>query len=729
MALSDGVASREQVVAAEHRAAAYRESVQRAAAMEAARASEERAWRDDAGTTWRYAVLDGAQVRIVGCEPAVSDLVIPDRIEDMPVVALGDDACAYLSVTSLTCPDTVLSIGFCAFRGNRLLERAVLPAHLACFDSDWLRGCVRLAHLVLPGRVAQLDQSLFDLPALRTLAIGEGLCSVAPGTFAKSRLEAVSLDPANPFFMTDGVALYSADGGVLVALVVPQREYEVRPGCRKVAKKAFSLFECVQRVSLPEGLEVLGAFALSRTGIEEFCAPASLRRISEKAFFNCRQLAQVKLDCVLEEVEGNAFSGTDLRELRLPASVRSLGNPLAARTRLAYAGPEATFSLDEASPYLSLDEAGGLYRASEGGRCFVRLMEPDAVRYEVAPDTVRIDEEAFLNHASLGEVVLPEGLREIAASAFKGCRKLVRADFPSTLESLGDEAFLDTNLVRVRIPALLTSIGKNALVMDGAHHGTGSPSLREVEVDAANERFYMAESLLLERKAGGAARVLLCAGSAEVVHIPEEVDEVAAYAFNDVPGIRELYLSDRISTVGIRGLSVDGRIDLIHIDLVEPIAGHASFDLRFPDTDRGAQQLMLALSVPSFVDIAALFEHYDNSIVNGSSFDAVSSKRLSLYDQAVRVTERMRDPVFMTPVNRTLAENFLRGKIEHICVAVAKRDDRRTIDTLLDLGFLNADNILGVIDRTGALKDAATTNYLLDERRRRFGSDAPDFGL
>lgn len=732
MALSDGIASKEQVAEAEARVAAYRESVERAVAVEAARASAERVWLDAEGSAWRYVTLDDAEVRITGCEPTVADVSIPERIEGMPVVAVGDDALAFLDIVSLTCPETVVSVGFCAFRGNRHLERAVLPAALARFDSDWLRGCDRLAHLTLPGRVEQLDQSLFDLPALRTLSIGAGTCGIAPGTFAKSQLESVTVDAANPFLMTDGRALYSRGGSVLVALAAPVREYEVSLGCREVAKKGFSMFACLERVSFPDGLEELGEFALSRTGITAFSAPSSLRVIGEKAFFNCEKLGEVRLDCLLEKVGDNAFSGSAVRELRLPASVRELGSPLAARTSLTYVGPDATFSLDEASPFLRLDEAGGLYRTEHDGACLIRLMDPDAVSYAVEPGTVRIGEEAFLNHAFLREVALPEGLREIAPAAFKGCRALVRADAPTTLERVGDEAFLDTNLARVHIPAALAHIGKNALVTHGAHHGSEAPSLREASVDAANERFYLAESLLLERKQNGAARVLLCAGGAEVVRIPEEVDEVAPYAFNDVTGIRELCLSDRIAEVGIRGLSVDGRIDLIHVDLVQPIAGHTSFELRFPDTDRGAQQMMLALSVPAFVDVAALFEHYDNAVVNGSSFDAESSKRLSLYDQALRVTERMRDPVFMTPVNRALAENFLRGKIEHICVAAAKRDDRRIIDSLLDLGFLNADNIVGVIERAGALQDAAMTNYLLDQRRCRFGSgglDAVDFGL
>lgn len=749
MALSDGLASQAQVLEAQRRAQERRELAERAAALEAARASEERAFRDEAGNVWTYVVLDGATVRVERCEAHAADLVIPSAIEGKPVVALAADACANLpAVESVTCPDTLLSIGFCAFRFDKSLRSVVFPKNLTTFDSHWLRGSNKVEHLVLPGQLAKLDARIFDAPSLRTLVIGAGTDGIEPGTFAKSKLERVEVDKGNPFLMTDGQALYSSDGTVLVALVVPVEEYRVRAGCRAIAKKGFSNFACVRRIEVPQGLEMLGEFALSRTSICAFDAPSSLVHIREKAFFSCSELVSVSLKEGLLSVGSNAFTETSLRELRLPSSIEELGHPLADRCGLTYAGPGATFSIakgerasegaagmnacaDERADAgrLELDEEGALYRRDADGVHLVRMMNPDAVRYVVRAGTTCIDAGAFAKHGKLAEVVMPEGLLEIGDGAFRACRSLVAADIPKSTRRIGDEAFLETSLVRVVIPASLEHLGENALVTYGAHHGKVRPSLQSVQVDEGSERFYTVPGLLIERKKGGRERVVLFAESTQVVRVPESVDEIAPYALSGARGVSELYLSDRIRDVGIRGLAVDDLVDHIHVDLESPVAGHEFFDWHFPHTDRGTQQQMLALSVPRFVDVEALFEHYDNSIVNASSFDARSNAGLDAYEQAVRIVERLRDPVFLTSVNRSLCDRVLGGNIEEICVAVAKHDDRVIIDALLDLGYLNEDNLYAVIDRVGAVQDASMTSYLLEVRRMRFSQAALDFDL
>ena len=138
---------------------------------------------------------------------------------------------------------------------------------------------------------------------------------------------------------------------------------------------------------------------------------------------------------------------------------------------------------------------------------------------------------------------------------------------------------------------------------------------------------------------------------------------------------------------------------------------------------------MLALSVPDHVDARLLFEHYDTAIINASSFDALSAERMALYDQATRLVERLKDPVYLTEVNRAMCERVLRTSIGDICVEAAKHDDRRLMDDLLELGFVDNGNINEVIDRVGAVQDASMTGYLLEAKRERFGMEAFDFDL
>ncbi len=207
------------------------------------------------------------------------------------------------------------------------------------------------------------------------------------------------------------------------------------------------------------------------------------------------------------------------------------------------------------------------------------------------------------------------------------------------------------------------------------------------------------------------------------------MDEICAYAFNGASQVKELHLSDRITTVGPRGLAVDAPLEHIHVDLAEPIEGHAAFDIFPPRTDRSEQQMMLALTVPTFVSIEALFEHYDNAIINASSFDALSESGLGVHEQAVRLIQRLEDPVFMGPVSQDMARRVLRNGLCGICLEMARHDDRDSLRRLADLGILSAENIDEVISAVQQVQDASMTGYLLEVKRMRFGVRSFDFSL
>ena len=56
-----------------------------------------------------------------------------------------------------------------------------------------------------------------------------------------------------------------------------------------------------------------------------------------------------------------------------------------------------------------------------------------------------------------------------------------------------------------------------------------------------------------------------------------------------------------------------------------------------------------------------------------------------------------------------------------MCVAAARHDDRESVDALVELGYLNREKLLPVIDAVGALRDAAMTGYLLELQRALAG--------
>lgn len=99
-----------------------------------------------------------------------------------------------------------------------------------------------------------------------------------------------------------------------------------------------------------------------------------MRTIGERAFFRCRKLTQVTLDEGLVSIGDDAFTGTGIETLRVPATLETLGNSIAADTKLSFSGDDAGFSI-AAGGILEIDHEGGLYRNTPEGKHFVHLLD------------------------------------------------------------------------------------------------------------------------------------------------------------------------------------------------------------------------------------------------------------------------------------------------------------------------------------------------------------------
>ena len=80
-------------------------------------------------------------------------------------------------------------------------------------------------------------------------------------------------------------------------------------------------------------------------------------------------------------------------------------------------------------------------------------------------------------------------------------------------------------------------------------------------------------------------------------------------------------------------------------------------------------------------------------------------------------------------MHKDTIEKMFAFHLVDICIAIAKHDDRTAIDDLVELGYLNADNIYEVTDEIAKLQDAAMTGHMLRIIDERFGLDTKRFEL
>lgn len=700
------------------------------AAREAAITSDPALYEDASGNQWTYVVVGDEFCRIQSAVIQSACVTIPLQIGSKPVKEIAHDAFAGQgTLQEIVVGEQVEKIGAYAFRNCVNLKRADLACLETCYDPSWLKNCGALEELCIPQLAVELKPNVFDNAGLRKLRLGRAAAVLEPGMFAKSKLDAFEIDSQNANLVTDGVGIYSIDGDKeLVALAKPVQSYAVAPDCVVLGKKATSGFAQLEQLELPDGIAEIGEFALAKTAVEAFKAPASLKEIKKQAFFNCKKLTQVTLNDGLETIGDEAFCNTAIEYLRLPKTVKSLGKKVVDRTPLRYSGPDATFAIDEASDSIKLDRYGVLYAIEDDGLHVIRAMDSSVEEIELLEGTVSIDESAFAKQNALVEVKLPEGLQVIGRFAFRDCHKLVSVNIPTTVREIGDGAFMDTEIRSVAIPASLEKLGVQALVTRGAHHEEYVPSLSLVEVDPASTRFYKECGMLIERMDDVSSRVVIYDGSCDKVVFPDEVDTVCDYAFKGSVNVRELHVSDKVKHVGLRALAFENLIQDVYIHCDKPLEGQTDFHFRFPDTKRGQKQQNNAFGLMKEVDVEMVFRGYDLSITNAAKFDAQDDD-LALYDQAKHLIARMKTPIFLAPVHKdTIAKMFTFNLLE-ICVALARHDDRDAIDDLVGLGYLKASNICEVCDEVAKLQDAAMTGHLLKIIKEKFGLDTKRFEL
>ena len=137
-------------------------------------------------------------------------------------------------------------------------------------------------------------------------------------------------------------------------------------------------------------------------------------------------------------------------------------------------------------------------------------------------------------------VYFPTTLKDVGAYAFAYTNSLRKADLPEGLKSIGECAFVGTNIRRVNLPASVEKVGEGAF----AH----LKSLTEVSVPAANNNFDLVDSLLI-RNADNTLLQCFKKGTGEV-QVPEVVQRVGSLAFGGAKYISAIALPKAVTFVG-----------------------------------------------------------------------------------------------------------------------------------------------------------------------------------
>lgn len=289
------------------------------------------------------------------------------------------------------------------------------------------------------------------------------------------------------------------------------------------------------------------AIGLVNRSIEQIKIPDKflnlpVREIRERAFYGC-MFTSAEIGQNVQFIGANAFSDNNLlASITLPAGVTSVGQEAFARCSQLVSVTIAGIAQlgDSAFRECARLETVSAQSVGRVGRDAFRecpLLTSVDISYVGA-----IEEDAFLNCVALTDVRLAGGvLAEIPSGCFSGCSALAIVDIPSTVKSIGYNAFAGTALVefdtkgcerikgnafrsvrtltRFKIGAALQELEVGAI--------SESFALQAYVVDAANTVYSTIDGALYNK----AGTTLYAVGGGETCTISASVDDIYLTAF------------------------------------------------------------------------------------------------------------------------------------------------------------------------------------------------------
>lgn len=126
-----------------------------------------------------------------------SDVVVPDHMEEYPLVGIGDHAFEDFAqnITSIQLPEGITWIGVQAFATCDRIREMVIPEGVTKLDDRCFLGCKGLESITVPDSVTEIGDMAFAVcMSLREVRFGPGLEHIGANAFqACQALERVTL--------------------------------------------------------------------------------------------------------------------------------------------------------------------------------------------------------------------------------------------------------------------------------------------------------------------------------------------------------------------------------------------------------------------------------------------------------------------------------------------------------------------------------------------------------
>jgi len=226
------------------------------------------------------------------------------------------------TASAVQIPEGIHTVGYAAFRGHKYLTEVTIPEGVRKIDSLAFAGCQQLNTVHLPDGLAEIGYSAFEgCTALSRIALPEGLHNIDRMVFLGCvNLAEISFPDSLSIVGRDALRdtawLSNQPDGVIYAgrLALFARgnitEADIKPGTVKICVDAFRNCTALNRITLPDSLEIIEdrAFQNCRK-LTQIVIPEAVKQIGYRAFDECIRLS-VQMDARAVQIGRQCFMDT-----------------------------------------------------------------------------------------------------------------------------------------------------------------------------------------------------------------------------------------------------------------------------------------------------------------------------------------------------------------------------------------------------------------------------------
>ncbi|MDE7413058.1 MAG: leucine-rich repeat protein, partial [Muribaculaceae bacterium] len=364
------------------------------------------------------------------------------------------------SLTSLSIPASVTSIGDYAFYGCSSLDSLSIPASVTSIGNSAFYNCSSLTSLSIPASVTSIGNSAFyGCSSLTSLSIPASVTSIGDYAFYScSSLDSLSI-PAS----VTSIGNFAFDGcSALKDINLENGETELTLGYNNSSQYYGIFYDCpLEKIHIGRNLSYENSSTYSsplynQNKLTDVTIGENVTSLGYALFYGCSSLTSLSIPASVTSIGNYAFNGCSaLKDINLENGETEL--------TLGYNNSSKYYGIFYDCPLEKIHIGRNLSYKNSSTYNSPLYKQNKLTDVTIGENVTSLGYALFYGCSSLASLSIPASVTSIGNYAFYGCSSLASLSIPASVTSIGNSAFYNcSSLTSLSIPASVTSVGNYA---------------------------------------------------------------------------------------------------------------------------------------------------------------------------------------------------------------------------------------------------------------------------